>query len=67
VQRIIEVFVGIRNSGGIFIEDEVIWKLLRSLMPTYKTKVPAIEEIIPLTKYFNKEMLITKLTTFETA
>jgi hypothetical protein len=61
-----EVVTGSRNYGGTFTEEEVIKKILRSMMPTYKTKVQAIEEIIQLTKDFNKEMLIAKLTTFET-
>jgi hypothetical protein len=66
VHRLTEVVAGIRNFRGTFTEDEVIRKILRSLMLAYKTKVQAIEDIIPLTKYFNREMLISKLTTFET-
>lgn len=66
VQRVTEVVTRIRNSRGTYTEEEVIAKILRSLTPVYNEKVQVVEEVIPITLNFNKEMLIAKLTTFET-
>ena len=37
VGRISKIFVGIRSHGGTKSEDEVIWKILKSLTPPFKT------------------------------
>ena len=37
VGRISKIFVGIRSHGGNTLHDEVIWKILKILIPPFKT------------------------------
>ena len=37
VGRILEIVAGIRSHGGTKSDDEVIWKILKSLTPPFKT------------------------------
>ena len=37
IGRIFEIFARIRSHGGTKLDDEVIWKILKSLTPPFKT------------------------------
>ena len=57
VGRISKITIGIRSQGGTKEDDEVIWKILKSLTPPYKPVVQMIQ-LISCTKYFTKEILL---------
>ena len=61
VGRISKIVVGIRLHGGTKLEDEVIWKILKSLTPPFKIITQMIQLMIPCTKNFTKETLLGKL------
>lgn len=42
VGRISEITIGIRSQGGTKENDEVIWKILKSLTPPFKPLVQMI-------------------------
>ena len=42
VGRISKIIVGIRSQGGTKEDDEVIWKILKSLTPLFKSIVQMI-------------------------
>ena len=65
VGRISEIVAGIRSHRGTKFEDEVIWKILKSLTPPFKTIVQIIQLMIPCTKNFTKETLLGRLEVVE--
>ena len=67
VERITKFVTCIKSFVGTISEDEVCYKILRSLTLTYDNKVNALEEAIPFIKDFNRETLIAKLQAFETS
>ena len=36
IGRILEIVAGIKSHGGTKLDDEVIWKILKSLTPPFK-------------------------------
>lgn len=61
--KVNELVCNIRCAGGKLEESEIA-KVIRSLLASYKHKVPTIEEIRTMTDV-TKDMLIGKLSTFE--
>ena len=49
------------SIGGTKEEDEVIWKILKTLTPPFKSIVQMIQLLISFTKYFTKETLLGRL------
>ncbi|GLJ42405.1 hypothetical protein SUGI_0878460 [Cryptomeria japonica] len=62
--KVNELVLGIRCAGGTNEEDEIVAKVLRSLSPSYKHKVIAIDEIQSVT-IVTRDVLVEKLTAFE--
>ena len=56
---------GIISYGETQLEDEVIWKILKSLTPPFKTITQMIQLMIPCTKNFTKETLLGRLEAIE--
>ena len=65
IGRISEIVVAIRSHGGTKLDDEVIWKILRSLTPPFKTIAQMIQLMIPCTENFTKETLLGRLEAIE--
>ena len=61
IGRISKIVVGIISHGGTKLDDEVIWKILNSLTPPFKTVAQMIQLMIPCTENFTKETLLGKL------
>ena len=59
--RISEIVARIQSHGGTEEEDEVVWKILKSLTPPFKQVAHMIQLLIPCTKDFTKEMLLGRL------
>ena len=55
VGRISEIIVGIKSQGGTKEDDEVIWKILKTLTPPFKLVVQMIQLLISSTQDFTKE------------
>ena len=66
IGRILEIIVGIKAQGGTKEDDEVIWKILKTLTPPFKSIVQMIQLLISCTKYFTKERLLGRLEAVET-
>ena len=62
IGRILEIVARIRSHGGTKLNDEVIWKILKSLTPPFKTIAQMIQLMIPCTENFTNE---TRLGRFE--
>ena len=58
IGRISKITIGIRSQGGTKEDDEVIWKILKTLTPPFKLAVQMIQLLIYCTKYFTKETLL---------
>ena len=58
VGRILEIIIGIGSLGGTKQDDEVIWKILKSLTPSFKSIAQMIQLEMPCTKDFTKETLL---------
>ena len=58
VGRISKIVVGITSLDGKKSDDEVIWKILKSLTSPFKTITQMIQLMIPCTKNFTKEILL---------
>ena len=56
-----EIVVGIISHGGTKLDDEVIWKMFKSLTPPFKTIRQMIQLMIPCTENFTKEILLGRL------
>ena len=67
IGRISKIVAGIRSHGGTKLDDEVIWKILKSLTPPFKTVAQMILLMIPCTKNFTKETLLGRLEVAELA
>ena len=65
IGRISEIVAGIKSHGGTKLDDEVIWKILKSLTPPFKTIAQMIQLMIPCTKNFTKETLLGRLEAVE--
>lgn len=65
IESITKIIIGIKGCGGTILEDEVCYKILRSLTHAYDTKVITIEEVVPIMPYFNRGTLIGRLLEFE--
>ena len=52
VSRIYEIVAGITSLDGNKFDDEVIWKILKSLTPPFKIVAQMIQLMIPYTKNF---------------
>lgn len=62
--KVNDLVLGIRCAGGTIEEDEIVAKVLRSFLPSYKHKVVAIDEIYSVT-IVTRDMLVGKLVAFE--
>ena len=58
---IYEIVLGITSLDGKKSDNEVIWKILRSLTPTFKIVTQMIQLMIPCTINFTKETLLGRL------
>ena len=65
VGKIAQSNAGIGSQGGTKKDDEVIWKILKSLIPPSKLVVKMIQLLISCTKYFTKETLLGRLEVVE--
>ena len=65
VGNLLEITTSIRSQGGTKQDDEVIWKILKILMPTFMQAVQMIQLLISCTKYFTKETLLGRLEVVE--
>ena len=65
VGRILEFNVGIRSQGGTKEDDDVIWKILKSLTRSVKPTIQMIQFLISCTKGFTKETLLRRLEVVE--
>ena len=65
VGRISEIIVGIRSQGRTKEDDEVIWKILKSLIPFFKSVVQMIQLLISCTKDFTKKILFGRIEVVE--
>ena len=61
IGRIFEIVAGITSHDGKKFDDEVIWKILKSLTPPFKTVAQMIHLMIPYTTNFTKETLLGRL------
>ena len=61
VGRISEITIGIRSQGGTKEDDEVIWKILKSLTPPFESTIQMIHLLISCTKDFTKETYLGRL------
>ena len=61
IGRISEIFAGIKSHGGTKSDDEVIWKILKSLTPPFKKIKQMIQLMILYTENFTKEILLGRL------
>ena len=61
IGRILETIVGIKTQGGTKEDDEVKWKILKTLTPPFKLAVQMIQLLISCTKYFTKDTLLGRL------
>lgn len=59
--RIAEIIAGIKSCAETITKDEKVWKILKSLPPTYENNVIVVDEIIVVTPNFDKETLFGKL------
>lgn len=65
-QRIKEVIGGIKSVGGTVVEDRVVSKMLRTLLPSYSIRVSSIQELRSVSKdKVTVDSLIGMLTNFE--
>ena len=65
VGRISEITLSIRSQGGTKEDNEVIWKILKSLTPPFKPIVQMIQLLISCTKDSTKESLVGRLEPIE--
>ena len=65
VGRIFEIFVGITSHDGKKSDDEVIWKILKSLTPPFKSVAQMIQLMMPCTTNFTKETFFGRLEAVE--
>ena len=63
--RIANIIIGIKTCGGEKFEDEIVWKILKTLTPTYRQIAQMIKQVILLTKDFTRETLLGKLQSIE--
>ena len=61
VGRISEIVVGITSHDGKKYNDEVIWKILKSMTPPFKSVAQMIQLMIPCTANFTKETFFGRL------
>lgn len=62
--KVNDLVQGIRCVSETLEEDEIVGKVLRSLSPTYKHKIAAIDEIWSVTTMI-RDMLVGKIVAFE--
>ena len=62
---ILEITTCIKSQGKIKEDDEVIWKILKSLTSPFKPTVQMIQLLISCTKDFTKETLLGRLEAIE--
>ena len=65
IGKILEITGGIKAQGGTKEDDEVIWKILKTLTPPFKSIVQMIQLLISCTKDFTKEKLLRRLEAVE--
>ena len=61
IGRISKIIIGIKSYEGTKSNDEVIWKILKSMTPPFKMVTQMIQLMITCTENFSKETLIGKL------
>ena len=61
IGRISDIVAGITSLDGIKSDDEVIWKILKSMTPPFKIVTQMIQLMIPCTTKFTKETLLGRL------
>lgn len=61
IGRISEITIGIKSQGGTKEYNEVIWKILKNLTPSFKSMVKMIKLLIYCTKDFRKETFLRRL------
>ena len=61
IGRISKIIAGIRSQGGTKEDDEVIWKILKTLRPPFKLAIQMIQLLISCTKDFTKETLLGRI------
>ena len=65
IGRIFKIFAGIISHDRNKFDDEVIWKILKSLTPPFKMVKQIINLMIPCTGNFTKETLLGRLEAIE--
>ena len=65
VGRISEIVAGITSLDGMKSDDEVIWKILKSLTPPFKSVAQMIQLMMPCTTNFTKETFFGRLEAVE--
>ena len=58
IGRIKKITIGINAQRGTKEDDDVTWKLLKSLTPPFKSTIQMIQLLISCTKYFTKETFL---------
>ena len=61
IGRISEIIIDIKSQRGTEDDDEVIWKILKTLIPPFKSTVQMIQLLISCTKDFTKETFLGRL------
>ena len=51
----------IKSQEGTKEDDEIIWKILKTLTPPFKSAVQMIQLLMSCTKYFTKKSLLGRL------
>lgn len=64
ILKVTKLVCGIRCVSGVLEETKFVFKVIRSLLPSYKHKASTIDEIWTITNV-TRDMLIGKLTAFE--
>ena len=59
--RISDIIVGIKSHVSTKEEDEVVWKILKTLTLPFKQVAQMIQLLIPCTKEFTNEMFPRRL------
>ena len=65
IGRISKITIGIKAQGGTKEDDEVIWKILKTLTPPFKSAIQMIQLLISCTKDFTKETFLGRLEAVE--
>ena len=65
IGRIYKITMGIKAQGGTKSDDEVIWKILKTLTPPLKPSIQMILLLISCTKDFKNETFLGRIEAVE--